>query len=146
MCLFLDQKPLSSCTLAFLANTNVQTMAVWIISLPLIRIQDIFWFACNTNWVWLCTWKHTLYFDCMGISYDERLCYISMKFTVHLRKSLRVFFFLKAAASLHFGSWEMNAIPKTKNSISLFCNIYVTVVVRASSCCSCKILPKFTKS
>ena len=105
MCLFLDQNPSSSRTLAFLANTDVQTLAVWIISLPLTRIQGIFWFVYNTNWLWLCTWKHTLYFDCMGISYEEWLFYISMKFTVHLRKSLRVFFFLKAAASLHIGSW-----------------------------------------
>lgn len=49
--------------------------------------------------------------------HTRRLFYISVTFTVHLRKSLRVFFFLKAAASLHFGSWEMNVIPKTKNSI-----------------------------
>lgn len=56
------------------------------------------------------------------------------------------FFSLKAAASLHFGSWEMNSIPKTKISVSLFCNTYVTVVLRAFSCCSCKILPKFSKS
>lgn len=33
------------------------------------------------------------------------------------------FFFLKAAPSLHFGSWEMTVVPKTKNSVSLFRNI-----------------------
>lgn len=34
-----------------------------------------------------------------------------------------IFFFLKAAPSLHVGSWEMTVVPKTKNSVSLFRNI-----------------------
>lgn len=120
MCLFLDQNPLSGRTLAFLANTNVKTMAVWIISLPLIRIQGIFWFVYNTNWVWLCTWKHTLYFDCMGISYEERLFYISMKFEENFQwnlvKSLRVFFFssrLLQAYMLVHGKWLLFLRLKT---------------------------------
>lgn len=44
-------------------------------------------------------------FDCMGISYEERLLYIYLnEIYCKFEEIIKSIFFLKAAASLHFGS------------------------------------------